>query len=478
MKPPNVLLVCADHLGACYTRPNDYSVVMTPTIGQLARLGVRYPQACSAVPVCVAARRALMTGLTARSHGDREFQEDLAMPSVPTLAQCFRDAGYQAAAVGKLHVAPPRSRIGFDDVVLNEEGRHTEGLAADDYEQFLADRGHAGMEFSHGGCTNDYNAAPWNLPEELHPTNWAAREMCRTIRRRDPSRPGFWYLSFTAPHPPLIPPPRYLDMYRDIACDDPAVGDWAREMLPFKLRAYHGGASMRGAGRQEILLARRAFYALITHLDHQLRLVLGTLREEGLLENTAIVFTSDHGEMLGDHGLWGKTFLYERSVRVPLIVVPPPSRKDAPRGVADDRLAELRDIMPTLLDLCGLPVPETVEGHSLFSGTRRPYLYAEHGAGEVATRMIRDGRHKLIYYPEGNRWQFFDHSADPSELNDLSDSVEHAEILSRFRTHLAAELYGGDESWVDNGQWTGLPAHEGPDPWNARFGNQRGYRFL
>jgi len=154
-------------------------------------------------------------------------------------------------------------------------------LAADDYEQFLSDRGHTGREFSHGGCTNDYKAAPWNLPEELHPTNWAAREM------------------------------------------------------------------------------------------------------------------------LGDHGLWGKTFLHERSVRMPLIVAPPASRKDAPCGVADARLAELRDIMPTLLDLCGLPVPETVEGHSLFGGTRRPYLYAEHGAGELATRLIRSRLENAMYSPTG-----------------------------------------------------------------------------
>ena len=111
---------------------------------------------------------------------------------VPTLPQTFRDAGYQAYAVGKLHVFPQRNRIGFDDVVLNEEGRHHLGLGKDDYELFLEREGYPGQELTHAMGNNAYTMRPWHLPETCHPTCWTAREMCRTIQRRDPTRPGFW----------------------------------------------------------------------------------------------------------------------------------------------------------------------------------------------------------------------------------------------------------------------------------------------
>ena len=120
--------------------------------------------------------------------------------------------GYQAYAVGKLHVYPQRDRIGFDDVLLGEEGRLQYG-AIDDYELFLGDRGYAGQQFAHGMCNNDYLNRPWHLPEDCHVTNWSTQQMVRMIKRRDPTRPGFWYLSYCHPHPPLAPLQCYMDMY-------------------------------------------------------------------------------------------------------------------------------------------------------------------------------------------------------------------------------------------------------------------------
>jgi len=115
-----------------------------------------------------------------------------------SLPQAFRDAGYQAHAVGKLHVYPPRDRIGFDEVQLAEEGRPHLG-ATDDYEIFLADRGFPGQQFAGGMNNNNYMHRPWHLPEDCHATTWATRTMCRTIKRRDPTRPSFWYLSYMPP---------------------------------------------------------------------------------------------------------------------------------------------------------------------------------------------------------------------------------------------------------------------------------------
>ena len=479
---PNVLLICVDHWGGRFARPSGHPVVMTPTIEQLARTGVYYTNAYSACPTCIPARRTLMTGLSARTHGDRVFNEYARMPRVPTLAQCFRDVGYQAYAVGKLHVYPQRDRIGFDDVISNEEGRHHLGGGADDWELYLQEQGVAGREYASGVCNNEFIVSPWHLPEHCHPTNWAAYQMCKTIRRRDPDRPAFWYLSFVGPHQPMWPLKKYLDMYLSVEMDEPATGDWSRDYdaMPYMLRKRNSTfATGPGTPPHEIDLGRRAFYACVTHIDHQVRLVIGHLREAGLLDNTIIAFTADHGEMLGDHRLWTKAYMLEGSAKVPLLISLPAGDDRLPRGVKDDRLVELRDVMPTLLDLAGLDVPDTVEGQSLLRDEPREYLYGEHYEGAMANRMIRSGRYKLIYYPAGNVVHLFDIEADPAETRNLADEPVHAVSRARLTELLVRELYGEDRRWVtDDGRLEGMPEPEFVPTLNRGLTGQRGLRFL
>ena len=169
---PNVLLISTDHWPAALLGEAGHPVIQTPTLDELARSGVRFSNTYAECPVCIPARRTLMTGTTPRTHGDRVFNETLPMPDVPTMAQTFREAGYQAYAVGKLHVYPQRNRIGFDDVILDEEGRTQYGVT-DDYELFLGDQGYAGQQFYHGMSNNQYTARPWHLSEADHVTNWA-----------------------------------------------------------------------------------------------------------------------------------------------------------------------------------------------------------------------------------------------------------------------------------------------------------------
>jgi arylsulfatase len=456
---PHVLLICTDHWPGSHLGIEGHPALETPTIDELARGGVRFTRAYSECPVCIPARRTLMTGTSPRRHGDRTFQETLAMPRLALLAQAFRDAGYQAYAAGKLHVYPQRDRIGFDDVILVEEGREQFGVV-DDYELALGDRGFAGRLFEHGLSNNQYVTRPWHLPEELHNTTWIASQMERQIKRRDPTRPGFWFLSFAHPHPPLAPLDCYLRMYDEAEIPEPAIGGWARDpaAMPYKLRENHErGRSLTPA---MIRRARRAFYALCTHIDHQIRRVIGALREEGLLADTVIMLTSDHGDMLGDHGLWAKRCFLEGAARVPLVASGPVVRQRMGSGVADNRLAALADVMPTLLDLCGLPIPETVEGLSLAGERRRSLLYGEEGEGVSANRMVHDGRHKLIYYPCGNRAQLFDLDEDPAEMRDLSASPAHRDLRERLTERLTAELYGSDLEWVRDGALVGLPDRE------------------
>ena len=483
---PNVLLICTDHWSGLLTGSAGHPVVMTPTVDQFARWGTRFTNAYSACPSCIPARRSLMTGMSPRANGLREYREGVPLPDAPTMARCFREAGYQAYAVGKMHVSPQRDRAGFGDVILEEQGRHhlrdiPDGVA-DDYELFLADQGYAGQEYAGGMTQNEFIARPWHLPERCHPVNWAVREMCRTIRRRDPRKPGFWYLSFSAPHPPMTPLQAYLDMYRDVPPDEPAAGDWSRNFddLPLHIKRLSNPDSlaMARARRHEWEISRRATYATLTHIDHQIRVVIGTLREAGLLDNTVLVFTSDHGHMMGEHGLWCMTPFYEMSAKIPLVVVPKKGDDRLRAGATDDRLAEFGDLMPTLLDLAGVPIPASVDRLSLAGARRRDALYGEHGEGAAAMRMVRAGRHKLIYYPPGNRAQLFDVEADPRECRDLAGSPAHAGDLERLKAMLVENLYGDDLNWLKDGRLAGLPDEAYTPPSDRGLRGQRGLRFL
>ncbi|MEO1018244.1 MAG: sulfatase-like hydrolase/transferase [Pseudomonadota bacterium] len=475
---PNVLLVNVDQWAGRLLGAGGHPVIQTPTIDAIARTGVRFTRAYSECPICIPARRTLMTGTTTRTHGDRIFGTANPMPNLPTIAQSFRNGGYQAFAVGKIHVYPPCDRIGFDDVMLAEEGRPHLGTV-DDHDLYLADRGFAGKQFTHGMNNNDYMHREWHLPEDCHVTNWTTSTMARVIKRRDPTRPAFWYLSYTHPHPPLVPLATYMNYYRQFAMEPALSAPWAEdfENLPHAIklmRDFYPGYS--GTVLDEI---RRAFYALCTHIDHQLRVIIGTLREEGVADNTIIMFMADHGDMLGDFGLFAKRTYYERSANVPMILAGLPGDRRIGTDRADDRLVGLQDIMPTLLSLCGLPVPETCEGLNMVGERTRSMLYADCLESAPGSRMLHDGRHKLIWYPAGNSFQLFDLESNPMELNELSELPEYQEVRRRLTDALAAELYGADidQGWIKDGKLVGFdPGPFMPNPDRSLHG-QRGMHY-
>jgi arylsulfatase len=451
---PNILLLTVDQWAASLFGFAGHRSIQTPTFDQLSRLGVTFSNAYSESPICIPARRSMMTGLSPRAHGDRSFSAELEMPNVSTLADAFKGAGYQTRAIGKLHVFPQRDRIGFDEVILAEEGRVGLG-AVDDYDIYLAEAGHAGMQFSHGISNNGYEHRTWHLNEEFHVTNWLTRQACREIKRRDPTKPNFWHLSYTHPHPPLIPLAAYENLYTRDEIDAPIESNWSQApSLPSALRLAHAYWPQKYSAKR-LKQIRRAYYALCTHIDHQVRIVIGTLREEGLLNDTVIMFTADHGDMLGDHGLWAKRFFYEGSSNVPMILVGAASDTRLPAGTQDSRLTCLQDVMPTLLDIAGIQIPASVEGTSMLSDKTRSHLYGECGEDNSATRMIHDGRMKLIWYPSGNCVQLFDLDTDPNETNDLSAHSDHVDMMASLTAKLIDHLYGSDLKWVRDGRLIG-----------------------
>ncbi|MGR3640909.1 sulfatase-like hydrolase/transferase [Alterinioella nitratireducens] len=471
MTRPNVLLVSVDQWPGHLLGIAGHPVIQTPTLDELCRSGIRFTNAHSECPICVPARRSLMLGASPRAHGDRVYDDQLSMPP-ETIAASFSAAGYQSFGVGKLHVFPQRSRIGFDDVILDEEGRAQYGVM-DDYEMFLGDRGHPGQQFDHGMSTDGYVHRPWHLPESLHVTNWATQAMIRQIKRRDPTRASFWYLSYRHPHPPLVPLQSYLDLYRGAEVDTALEGDWGEPPWSVATKRQRG----EKYAPAQIAEIRRAFYALCTHIDHQLRLVIGTLREECLLDDTIILFTSDHGDMLGDHGLWAKSLFYRGSTGVPMILVPPKGHPSSAPGTVDDRLVTLADVMPSLLSIADIPVPETCDGVSFVNGRRREAIFGELGTGVGATRMYRTARWKLIYYPTGNRRQLFDMDSDSEERYDLAARDDHAGVLKDLTQAMIGEFHGSDKDWLTNGELTGLPDRELEPRVNRDLSSQRGHHW-
>ena len=475
----NVMLITADQWPGWLLGCAGHPVLQTPTLDQLARNGVRYTRAYSESPICIPARRTLMTGTSTRTHGDRVFGTTTPMPKhLATLPQAFRDAGYQAHSVGKLHVFPPRDRIGFDDALLGEEGRPHLG-AIDDYEMFLADRGHVGQQFAGGMNNNGYMHRPWHLPEDCHATNWATQAMSRLIKRRDPTRPAFWYLSYTHPHPPLTPLSVYMDHYRAFPTPPAIWSEWCDdpEKLPYPLKM--GRNFWRMLPEPALAEMRRAFYALCTHIDHQLRVVLGTLREEGLLDDTIIMFTADHGDMIGDHGLYAKRVHYEGSSRVPMILMGATGDARTPPGTVDDRLVGLADVMPTLLALAGAPIPATVEGIDATGPQRHTTLYGDCLDNNGASRMIHDGRHKMIWYPAGNLVHLFDLATDPEERHNLADTPAYADTRAKLTAALCDKLWGIDidNGWMRDGKLIGYdPGPYIPRP-DRTWSGQRGLHF-
>ncbi len=472
-RKPNVLLICCDHWPASLLKSAGHPVIQTPTLDWLANNGVRFSNAYSECPVCVPARRTLMTSLLPHDHNMLTNQSK-PMPDVTTLAQAFCEQGYQAYGVGKLHVQPQRQRLGFDDVLIDEEGRGSQGCRQDDYELFLGDMGYAGQRYAGGMSNNEYLWRAWHLPENLHCTNWTAQQMCRYIIRRDPLRPSFWYMGFSHPHPPMEPLQTYLDLYKDFDIPEPYMGDWAEgdTVEPF---VEHDHQRMKDVCRdynaEEIKGIRRAFYAMCTHIDHQLRVVIGTLRQEGLLGETIICFTSDHGDMLGNHGYWAKHWMYEDSANVPMLLKGTADQATdgtVGSGRHDDRLVGLADVMPTLLELAGLDVPDHCKGQSMISDKKRDLGYSWFGSvdenSHMVNRMVRDPQYKFIYYPFGNTIQLFDMLADPHELNNLAGDGKHDDIVEGLKQKFIESLQEEErQAWLTDGELTGWPAQPLPE---------------
>lgn len=459
---PNVLLVMTDQqrwdtLG-CVGGP-----VQTPNLDWLASQGTIFTNAYSATPSCVPARASLMTGMDPWNTGILGMGAGQpGCGNLPnTLPEVLGRAGWHTQGVGKMHFTPQRSLQGFQHTVLDESGRVQDPNFESDYAAWFTRNAPADVDKDgHGVDWNSWVARPYHLPEYLHPTAWTVNESIRFLQRRDPTKPFFLKMSFARPHSPYDAPPYYFDLY-DRREDLPpaAVGEWAA-MNDIPADAADPNAWRGRRSRNEIKQARAGYYGNVHHIDHQIGRLMKFLRGNRLDEDTLIIFTSDHGDMLGDHHLWRKTYGYEGSAHVPLIVRLPAGMQ-AQTERSSDAVTCLQDIMPTILSACAVPIPDSVDGRSLLplmAGDRtgrREFVHGEHSTcyhPSQEMQYLTDGHRKYLWFPRTGAEQFFDLDADRYECTDLAGSAAHADEVGHWRQRLIDILAARDAGLTEQGR--------------------------
>jgi arylsulfatase A-like enzyme len=328
-KRPNILLICTDQWRGDCLSISGHHTVQTPYLDQLALGGVRFASAYSECPTCIAARASLMTGCTPRTTGRVGYRDGVPWDYPVTLAGEFSRHGYHTQAIGKMHVFPEREKLGFDEVILHDghlpfARRHAEKIEdIDDYIPWLREQtGRQDADyFEHGVTCNSYIARPWDKEEYLHPTNFVTSKTVDYLRQRQwQDQPFFLFVSYHRPHPPYDPPAWAFEQYLHEQMPPPPIGDWAEFLLKYEDRSCE--PFVQNVSPKILQRARAGYFGHMTHIDHQLSRIVESLNEFQL-ENTYILFVSDHGEMIGDHHLFRKGFPYQGSANIPFILKGP-----------------------------------------------------------------------------------------------------------------------------------------------------------
>ncbi|MCF6176376.1 MAG: sulfatase-like hydrolase/transferase [Victivallaceae bacterium] len=443
IQQPNIIFICADQWrGDCLGLYQNQHPVVTPHINQLAREGTNYTRAYATCPVCMPQRMTMLTGrsesslglLTNFMNGPRpEIEED------STIAGILGRTGYHTQAVGKMHFYPDRARWGFDNVVLHPN----------DYVNFLEDNGYGGAYRGHGLGGNEVYPGVFPAPEKFYHTNWIVEESIRFLDRREPDCPFFLSVIFEAPHSPFDPPAPYDRFYDNFSIPAPVIGSWNNgDEYPPDFSRKRLTGKYNDLSPETIAESRRRYYGQITNIDYQLGRLLGALKTRNLDTNTAIIFTSDHGELLGDHGLFAKYCYLEGAARVPLIVRPPQAMS-IDCAVSSGTPVMTTDIMPTILDVVGLSIPSEVEGISLLGDVPDNRTVC----GETySSAFIVDNEYKYVYYQNGGVEQLFNPVQDPDDLYNLSNLPEHRVRCEKLRDRLIDYLATHNSAKVRMGE--------------------------
>ncbi|MBN8217918.1 MAG: sulfatase-like hydrolase/transferase [Spirochaetes bacterium] len=460
MKKPNILLLFPDQARHDTIAEAGFPWMKTPALDRLVREGCLFTRAYTPSPLCMPARYSLITGRSPRAHGFFGIQhEPILDAGLPTLPQVLSDHGWATAAVGKMHFYPPRRHHGFEWMRAMEE--LPRDRSEDDYALALQERGRGEVQNLHGVRPLLYHEPQASLvPEELHESHWVDEEAIAWMEKVK-HRPFFLMCGWIKPHPPWDLPPRWQGAYRGSGLPEPILR--SREFpFPAGDNPYYGD----GDSPEEKRRIREAYYASVSMVDESIGRILAWLEQEGILDDTIILYASDHGEMLQDKGFYQKTLPYESASRIPLVVRWP---QKFTAGSKDDRFADLCDLFPTILDLVGLeggedpePRARRFDGASLVSeATRhRSHQNVSCVSGRDRWSAVREARWKYVYFYNGGTEQLFDLQDDPGETRNLLNGGTYPPaVLSDLRSRVFAyESVHGPAGQTKNGAPIPFPA--------------------
>lgn len=415
-----------------------HPMVRTPNIDRLAERGSLFENAYCNFPLCVPSRSSTLTGRYA--HNISQWDNAIELPaSVPTLAHYLRSAHYHTVLCGKMHFIGPDQMHGFNerittDIYPSNFAWTPDWIAGERYRP-------TGINMravvDAGVCVRNLQI---DYDEEV--THSGTQKLYDLVRFQT-DQPFLLWISFTHPHSPFVTTQRYWDLYEHDQIDMPAVPAFDLEDMDTMSRwlYYAHGGDLHSVTPDHVRNARHAYYGMCSYIDERVGRILDTVEQLGIGDETVVVFTSDHGEMLGERGMWFKQSFHEWSVRVPLIISMPGNR---PARIDDP--VSLVDLLPTLMEIAtdgkGGTLVSPVDGQSLLrlldgNGNRQNRVISEYtGEGVVAPcRMVRRDHFKLIY-THGHPDLLYDLDSDPLELENLAGDPAHQDTRNRLRSEI------------------------------------------
>lgn len=496
-KQPNILLIMADQMRwdclGCMGNP----VIQTPNLDALARRGALFPNAFSPDPICVPARATIMTGNYPHVCTGFKGNSGKIREGQPLLTEVLKGAGYRTYAMGKLHFVPyappgaPRLVHGFEHVDLCESGRiiaqfdptgRTRGL--EDYFDFLSDSGWTGYTRAHGIGNNDVRPCASPLPPELTVDHWIADCTLRQIDRHlkeSADRPFFMFMSSPKPHSPYDPPTPFDRMYdpRRVPAPWGSIRD-LQGRNPHLLHTIYPHAA-ESLSPQAWQVIRAHYYGSVSWLDAQIGRVLARLEAAGLLANTLVLFTADHGDLLGDFGSVFKTNHLNGSVRVPFIAAGPGVQP----GAVSKSLVGLQDILPTCAAAAGTSTGKPVQGRDLASVFSNPaarvrdIFYSTTSEDPELSVMATDGQWKYVYsQAAGGVEELYDQDKSLSEETNLASDPRFRSTKDQMRARLKETARALEDNGIfgENGRLKTSDAYSG-DPAKRRMTGAMGWRW-
>jgi arylsulfatase len=474
LQKPNIVFIMCDQMRHDALGCNGNPIVSTPNIDKLAESGITFTNSFTPDPICVPARASLTTGLYPHKCTGSKDNSGAIKEGLPKLGEELNKRGYETYSMGKLHYNPyqgpgeTRTTHGITTTEFAESGRILSKYDPDhrltgleDYHDYLHTVGWGGYTRSHGLGNNDVYPAPSPVPQEHYVDTWVADRAVTHMQNhvdRNKEQPFFMWVSFPKPHSAFDPPRPYDSMYDPREMPEPvgSIDTLKDRGLDREVRTYYGHMwDLLSPEAKKVIKAY--YYGLITHQDKQIGKIIDFIESNGLREDTIVVYTADHGEMLGDFGLYFKKNFYNGSVRVPLVISYPSKIQG---GRVSEQLVGLQDLLPTLLSLADAPLEAAVDGIDLSpvvfeDRAVREFYIGQCGDDPYQQYMITSLRWKYIYHQLGGVEELYDQLHDYTEQHNLAERNEPGirstiEIMRKELIHWCES--NGDFGMLENGE--------------------------